>query len=74
MKDNDQEKLDAHEREFKILKKLNHPNIVRAEEIFKNTFQNTIYQVIELIPGLDLAEYLNRHGTVKEDEAKVIFK
>ena len=43
VRDNDQEKLMAHEREFEILKKLNHPNIVRAEEIFKDDFHNTIH-------------------------------
>ena len=33
----------AHEREYKILKKLNHPNIVQAEDFFRNEFEKTIY-------------------------------
>ena len=38
----DQEKLRAHEMEFKILERLNHPNIVRGVEMFRNDFKNEI--------------------------------
>ena len=36
VRDNDQEKLRAHENEFYILSKLNHKNIVGAVEMFKD--------------------------------------
>ena len=64
----------AHEREFEILKKLTHANIVRAIEIFKDGFKNTIHQVIELIPGCELGELLLKNGIMGEEEAKFIFK
>ena len=43
VRDNDQEKLRAHENEFKILSRLKHKNIVGAVEIFKDYFKNEVY-------------------------------
>ena len=36
VRDDDSEKILAHEREFEILKTLNHKNVVRAIELFSN--------------------------------------
>ena len=41
----------AHKKEFEILLKLNHHNVVRAIEIFSNEFKNEVYQVMEYIEG-----------------------
>lgn len=43
MRDDDEEKLIAHEREFKILKNLNHINIVKAIELFYDKQKNKIH-------------------------------
>ena len=43
MRDDDNEKLLAHEKEFEILNKLNHKNIVKAIEMFHDKFKNKIY-------------------------------
>ena len=47
---------------------------MRAIEIFKDDFKNTIHQVIELIPGVELADHLSKNGVMGEENAKVIFK
>ena len=47
---------------------------MRAIEIFKDDFKNTIHQVIELIPGVELADHLSKNGVMDEENAKVIFK
>lgn len=43
MSDEDEEKLIAHEKEFEILQKLNHKNIVKAIEIFNEKTRNQVY-------------------------------
>lgn len=37
VRDDDEEKLIAHEKEFEILAKLNHKNIIKAIELFRDT-------------------------------------
>ena len=41
-RDDDQEKLKAHEEEFKILGRLDHPNVVKGIEIFRDDFKNEV--------------------------------
>ena len=43
MRDDDSEKMIAHEREFEILQTLNHKNVVRAVELFINQFKHEIF-------------------------------
>ena len=47
---------------------------MRAEEIFKDDFHNTIHQVIELIPGAELGDLLAKNGVMSEKEARIILK
>jgi hypothetical protein len=39
----DEEKRNAHEKEFEILLKLEHRNIVKAIEIFRNTQRKEVF-------------------------------
>ena len=57
-RDDDQEKLRAHELEFKILERLNHPNIVRGIELFRDDFKNEIYQVMQFVPGSEILDQI----------------
>lgn len=43
VRDDDEEKIIAHKREFEILSKLNHPNVVNAIEIFHDEFKQGVY-------------------------------
>jgi hypothetical protein len=43
VRDDDLEKIIAHKKEFDILLKLNHNNVVKAKEIFSNEFKNEVY-------------------------------
>lgn len=43
VRDNDEEKIIAHLREFEILKTLRHPNIVCAVELFHDKFKNEVF-------------------------------
>ncbi|ORZ21230.1 hypothetical protein BCR42DRAFT_488337 [Absidia repens] len=60
-------------REIGIMEALHHPNIARLYETFETAC--TLYLVMEYIPGVNLDEYLKRKGgSLKEDEARVIFR
>jgi hypothetical protein len=39
----DQEKIQAHIKEFEILKGLKHKNVVGVVEIFRNNFKNEVF-------------------------------
>ncbi|XP_068643922.1 serine/threonine-protein kinase ATG1c-like [Aristolochia californica] len=54
--------------EIVILKKINHPNIIRLHEIIETT--GRIHLVLEYCRGGDLSVYIQRHGSVPEATAK----
>jgi len=43
VRDDDREKILAHQKEFEILLKLNHGNIVKAIELFSDEFKHEIF-------------------------------
>lgn len=51
-------------REFEMMRKLKHPNIVRAHQIFEQS--GYLYLVMDYLEGSSLAEYASR-GPVNED-------
>lgn len=62
----------ALKREVEIIKKLDHPNIVRCYEIFED--EKYIHIVMELCEGDDMFTHLVKHGTFTEREAVVLFE
>jgi serine/threonine protein kinase len=49
------------------LKKLNHPNIIRFENVYKSATH--CYLVTEYCPNGDLLEYMTNNGKLCEKEA-----
>ena len=43
-----------------MLKKLNHPGIVKVHEAFNNPAKGTIYLVMELIQGFTVKKYVKK--------------
>ena len=66
---NDEEILNAHEEEFKILERLNHPNIVNGIELFRDNFEKVIYQVMELVEGSELLDEIAKREKYSEVDA-----
>jgi serine/threonine protein kinase len=62
VRDDDKEKIIAHKREFEILNKLNHRNIVRSIEMFYDEFRSIIYQVLEYIDGSEILDEIACSG------------
>lgn len=56
------------ESEIAILKRANHPNIIRLLEIVKSP--DKIFLILEYCAGGDLSDYIRRNGRVKESTAR----
>lgn len=74
MRDDDSEKIDAHEREFSILKKLDHRNVVRAVESFSDKFKHKFYQVMEFINGQEILDEIAESGGYTEQAAQGYYR
>merc|ERR1719282_1056039 len=59
-------------REVRIMKKLDHPNIVRLYEVIET--EKTLYLVMEYASGGEVFDYLVAHGRMKEKEARQKFR
>ncbi|XP_019853705.1 PREDICTED: MAP/microtubule affinity-regulating kinase 3-like isoform X1 [Amphimedon queenslandica] len=59
-------------REVRIMKDLNHPNIVKLFEVIET--KTTLYLVMEYASGGEVFDYLVAHGRMKEREARVKFR
>lgn len=62
--------LNYFQREVNIVLMLTHPNIVRTVDLFQS--DTTLYIVSEYIPGGTLKTFVDKHGPVDEDTARVI--
>ncbi len=59
-------------REVKIMKMVEHPNIVKLYEVIEE--RNFMYLIMEYASGGEVFDYLVAHGRMKEKEARVKFR
>ncbi|EDW01876.1 GH20210 [Drosophila grimshawi] len=59
-------------REVRIMKSLNHPNIVKLFQVIET--EKTLYLIMEYASGGEVFDYLVLHGRMKEKEARVKFR
>ncbi|XP_041122937.1 MAP/microtubule affinity-regulating kinase 3 isoform X1 [Polyodon spathula] len=59
-------------REVRIMKILNHPNIVKLFEVIET--DKTLYLIMEYASGGEVFDYLVAHGRMKEKEARSKFR
>uniref|UniRef100_A0A914HJN5 non-specific serine/threonine protein kinase n=1 Tax=Globodera rostochiensis TaxID=31243 RepID=A0A914HJN5_GLORO len=59
-------------REVRIMKQLDHPNIVKLYQVIEN--ETTLFLVMEYASGGELFDYLVAHGRMKEKEARAKFR
>ncbi|CDW90758.1 protein kinase domain containing protein [Stylonychia lemnae] len=74
VRDDDDEKRQAHQNEFEIMHRLEHPNIVKGLEIFINNQKKEIHQVMKYIDGKEILDQITEIGAYSEKEALTIFK
>ncbi|ODQ56656.1 hypothetical protein WICANDRAFT_98271, partial [Wickerhamomyces anomalus NRRL Y-366-8] len=63
---------DGVSRELEILRRLDHPGIVRLRGFYED--DDSYYLVMEFVPGGDLMDFVAAHGAVGEEAAKEICK
>ncbi|KAL4508228.1 hypothetical protein ABPG72_021601 [Tetrahymena utriculariae] len=61
-------------REFKNIKKLNHPNIVKMYELFVDEVKRRIYTIMELVEAREMFQVIRKLGSYSEQIASKIFK
>jgi len=59
-------------REVRIMKTLDHPNIVKLYQVIET--EKTLYLVMEYASGGEVFDYLVLHGRMKEKEARAKFR
>ncbi|KAI2805142.1 MAP microtubule affinity-regulating kinase 1 [Blomia tropicalis] len=59
-------------REVRIMKMLDHPNIVKLYQVIET--EKTLYLVMEYASGGEVFDYLVSHGRMKEKEARAKFR
>ncbi|KAF5901981.1 MAP/microtubule affinity-regulating kinase 4 isoform X6, partial [Clarias magur] len=59
-------------REVRIMKSLNHPNIVQLFEVIET--EKSLYLIMEYASGGEVFDYLVAHGRMKEKEARGKFR
>ncbi|KAL3101328.1 hypothetical protein niasHT_028084 [Heterodera trifolii] len=59
-------------REVRIMKQLDHPNIVKLYQVIES--ETTLFLVMEYASGGELFDYLVAHGRMKEKEARAKFR
>ncbi|KAI6213671.1 Non-specific serine/threonine protein kinase [Aphelenchoides besseyi] len=59
-------------REVRIMKQLDHPNIVKLYQVMET--DQTLYLVMEYASGGEVFDYLVAHGRMKEKEARAKFR
>uniref|UniRef100_A0A3Q3WVK7 non-specific serine/threonine protein kinase n=1 Tax=Mola mola TaxID=94237 RepID=A0A3Q3WVK7_MOLML len=64
--------LSHRDKEVRIMKILNHPNIVKLFEVIET--ERTLYLVMEYASGGEVFDYLVAHGRMKEKEARAKFR
>ena len=63
-------KLDVLDNELSILRKLDHPNLVRLHEIYRD--EKYFHFVTEFLSGGELYSHIQRRGPLTETEASMI--
>lgn len=54
IRSSDEEIREVAYKEYKLLKKLDHPNIIKMHGCFSNEAMETVYLVMDLVEGMSL--------------------
>lgn len=63
---------EAFEAELSVLRRLNHPNVIKLTEVFESNHK--VYMVMELATGGSLLDRLETRGYLPEDDSRDVIK
>lgn len=66
---NDWSIISRIEKEVEFLVKVDHPSIVKLHAAFKDPSTDCYYIVMEFVEGLNIEQYVSRHGAMPQDKA-----
>jgi serine/threonine protein kinase len=70
----DEELMEVAYEEYKVLRTLDHPNIVKMHDAFFNQMKETMYLVMDLVQGYSLKTLLeDKKVKLTENEIRYIF-
>jgi len=58
IREDDEEKLQAHRKEFQLAYEMSHPNVVKAIEIFENPMKKQIHIIMQHVNGQEIFDQL----------------
>lgn len=61
--------LSRIEKEVEFLLKVNHPSMVKLYAAFRDDATQNYYIVMELVEGLNIEQYVTKHGAIPEQQA-----
>lgn len=61
--------IDRIEKEVKFLVRIDHPSIEKLYSAFRDEHTQCYYIVMELVEGLNIEQYVTRHGPIPEQQA-----
>lgn len=75
-RESDEEKKQAHVKEYDITKSLKHVNVVSSIDFFDNEIKGEIHQILEYIEGMEVLDSIAQQpeGKYTEEDAKLLFK
>lgn len=74
VREEDEEKMLANQKEFSITQRLNNKHIVKSYEIFTNNVKQEVHQVMQFIDGQEVFDQIANIGAYCEKEAQYIFR
>jgi serine/threonine protein kinase len=72
MRSDDEEKIIAAQKEFDLMKQLDHPNVVKVADII--IVPGTVNIIMEFIDGMELFDAIAEKDQYDESDAKDLFK
>ena len=71
--EDDEEIVMIHENEFKLIKELNHENIIKVYDFFKNPAKKVMYILMDYVDGVEILDSLAETGICCEETAWNLF-
>lgn len=74
VRSDDPEKLNAHRKEYEILKMLDNSGVVAAKQLYEELLKGRLFMVMEFVDGRPILEEIAEKSMYEEADARILFK